>query len=262
MAFKSYNNNQSGPTNTTYSGISFFNSESNVMKSRFSIAYFNKIMKIQIARKIDTADGSNKYDENPATFYLSNMKAYALYVALRDMLDGKSAYHNICQDQKNQLFKISDGTEYGTKNYCISISTKDEDGSITEVVYECKDHTMSANYDGKGNYETVPVLNQEINAIAMAFNEYYKASSYAIAASVMEAGMYKRQGQYDLITRIAEKVGVPVNNGGNGYSGGGRSGGSFFGNNGSRQLAPSDMNPPKGFEPSTFDNLAETLDDL
>jgi hypothetical protein len=268
MAFRNYNNNnQNGPSNTTYSGISFFNSESKVNQSRFSISYFNKIMKIQIANKIPTTDGSNKYDDNPATFYLSNMKAYALYRELRNMLDGKSKFHNICQDQKNQLLKISDGTEYGTSNFCVAILVKDEMGQVTETVYETKDHSFTANYDGKGNFETVPVRNQEIETIAMAFIEYYKASAYAIAASVMEAGMYKRQAQYDRINQIAEKVGVPMQGSGNGFYGGGRSGGSFLdgansGGNGSRGMDPNSMNPPKGFEASNFDSLAESLDDL
>jgi uncharacterized membrane protein YgcG len=138
-------------------------------------------------------------------------------------------------------------------------------GQVTETVYETKDHSFTANYDGKGNFETVPVRNQEIETIAMAFIEYYKASAYAVAASVMEAGMYKRQAQYDRINQIAEKVGVPMQGSGNGFYGGGRSGGSFLdgsGGNGSRGMDPNSMNPPKGFEASNFDSLAESLDDL
>ena len=271
MAFRTYNNNnQNGPSNTTYSSISFFNSESKVMASRFSVSYFNKIMKIQIARKIETPDNSNKYDENPPTFYLSNMKAYSLYKGLREMLDGRATYKNVCQDQKNQLLMISDGSEYGVHDYCIAILTKDESGQVSKVVYETKDHTYAANYDDQGNFETIPVPNHEIEAFAMTLYEYFKASSYAVAATVMEASMYKRQGQYDRIMQIAEKVGVPIQNSGNGYSGGGGNyRGSFLSGsdtgssgNGSRNMGSNDMNPPKGFEPATFDSIAESLDDI
>lgn len=209
MALKNYNNNDKGPMVSTYSNITFSNPESKIMASKFSISYLNKVMKITIALRNNT--GSNDdyatYDsDNPAIIYLSNVKAELLRQMIIKMRSDPSI-HNVCAESKYGLLKISDGIEYGVQNPCISISFADEAGNVTEVVYETKSHISAYNYSN-GEFSTETFNNIELDTIIMAFEEYYKASSYAIAASIAESSMYRREAQNNLIKAIAEKVGA------------------------------------------------------
>lgn len=269
MAMKSYNNNDRGPTNTTYSGISFSNPESTINQSRLSISYFNKVMKVSIALRNNAGsnDGFATYDtENAVSVYVSNIKAYVLYQMIEQLKNDPDT-HNIGIDLKNGLLKISDGSEYGTKNYCISIMYSDDAGNVNEVVYESKMdyHTGIYNYEN-GQFSSKAFSDIELDAFAMTLYEYYKASSYALAASVMEANMYKREYTTDLIKQIAEKVGVQVRKGGNGsYSnnstfldrsnGSGSKGSNSYSNN-SRNNS---MNDNTGYELTTFDSIADAM---
>lgn len=211
MALKNYNNNDKKPVNVTYSDISFSNPESKIMASKFSISYFNKLMKISIALRNNAGsnDAYATYDtDNQASVFLSNVKARLLYLMIEKLKNDPDT-HNVCIESKNGLLKISDGSEYGSKNICVSISYADEAGNVNEVIYETKPHNQTAVYnytDGKFSVDEFPTI--ELDTFAMTLDEYYKASSFAIAATVMEANMYKRQGQYDLVKAIADKVGV------------------------------------------------------
>ena len=205
------NNNEKQLTNSTYSSIAFANPDSGIMPTRLSISYFNKLMKIGIALR-NNVGGNAKfatYDtENQVVVYVSNTKAYILYMLINKFRNDDSV-KNVCIELKNGLLKISDGSEYGVKNTCISISYADDSGSVNEIVYECKTdfYTGAYNYfDGKFSTQSFP--NAELETFQMTLYEYYKASSYAIAATVMEASMYKRNSTYELLKSIADKVGA------------------------------------------------------
>jgi len=261
---KTYNNNDRGPVNTTYSNITFSNPESSINQSRLSISYFNKVMKVSIALRNNAGsnDGFATYDtENAISVYVSNTKAYILYKMI-ETLKNDPDVHNVGIDLKNGLLKISDGSEYGTKNYCIAIMYSDDVGNVSEIVYETKMdvHKGIYNYDqGQFSSQTFPEL--ELETFGMVMYEYYKASSYAIAATVMEANMYKREYHMDLVKQIAEKVGVTVRKGGNnGYS----NNSSFldrnankggYSNNGSKGV----MSDNAGYEMTTFDSIADAM---
>lgn len=259
MAFKSYNNNERQITNSTYSGVSFSNPESNIAMTKISISYFNKIMKVSIALRNNAGSQDNfaTYDnDNAVTVYVSNIKAKILSNMI-DKLKSDKDVHNVCIELKNGLMKISDGTEYGSQSPCISISYASEDGSVHEIIYETKSgfHTAAYNYtDGK--YKTSNFDDIELDTFQMCLDEYYKASSYAIAASVMEANMYKRNAEYELIRSIADKVGVQSNNNGGNP---GR-----FNNKTFLSSQPSNNNGeingiPKEYETSTFDDIVNSL---
>jgi hypothetical protein len=253
---KTYNNNDRQITNTTYSSITFSNPNSTIMASRFSISYFNKLMKISIALRnnANTNDAYATYDtDNQVSVYVSNMKAAVLSAMIGELISNKDI-HNVCIELKNGLLKISDGTDYNSKNVCISISYADEVGNVNEVVYETKSDVYSGAYNyNNGEYSTTTFANLELNTIRMALDEYYKASSYAVAASVMEANMYKRNGQYELIKAIADKVGAqpasgekkPFNNK------------TFL--SGSSSNSSGITGVPAGYETSSFDSIASSL---
>lgn len=259
MAFKSYNNNDKAPTCTTYSGISFSNPESTVGQTKISIGYFNKVMKVSIAARNN--NGSNNdyatYDnDNAVTVYISNIKARILYLLIQKLIKDPNT-HNVCIELKNGLIKISDGSEYGSSSYCISISYASEDGSVHEIVYQTKSgfHTGAINYSN-GSYESQSFDDIELETFAMALDEYYKASSYAIAASVWEANNYRHEYEIGLIRSIAEKCGVQISNTSNPAKFNNK---TFLSNSNSVTNDNESSTIPKEYESSTFDDIISSM---
>lgn len=259
MSMRNYNNNDRAPTVSVYSNVTFSNPESKIMASRFSISYFNKLMKISIALRNNAGsnDAYATYDtDNQISVYVSNIKAKMLEQMIIKM-NSDPSIHNVCIELKNGLLKISDGSEYGVNNPCISISYADESGNVNEVVYESKGsyHTAAYNYnDGKYSTETFATI--ELDTIAMALEEYYIASSYAVAASVIEANMYRRDAQYNLIKAIADKVGAQqASNSNKQYNNK-----TFLANNNNSGSNSSGLNGvPAGYETTSFDNIANSI---
>lgn len=257
MAFKSYNNNEKSPVCTTYSGISFSNPESSIGQTKISISYFNKVMKIAIAARNN--GGSNNdfatYDnDNAVTVYVSNIKARILYLLIQK-LKNEPDTHNVCVELKNGLIKISDGSEYGSPSPCISISYASEDGSVHEIVYQTKTgfHTGAYNYS-EGSYQEMVYDDIELDTFAMTLDEYYKASSYAVAASVWEANMYRHEYEINLIKSIAEKCGVQ-----SGSSNSTKFNNKTFLSNNTQQSNNAGSMIPKEYESSTFDDIANSM---
>ena len=259
MPYQVRDNNQQQLNNTTYSAISFSNPESRIDQTRFSIAYFNKLMKISIAHK--TGDASGDYatfdTQNAVCVYVSFSKAKILADLMRDLEAGR-VENNVCIELKGGLLKVSTGKEFNSDTYCFSISQSDKAGNITETVYQCKSDFYKGAYNyqnGKFNEKTFPTL--EFDTFLMTLDQYYMASSYAIAATVMEASMYKRNGQYQLCRSIAEKLGIN-NVGANSGSGGNYNSKTFLSNTpntsgGLNGAAPDD------YDTQTFDELASQM---
>lgn len=263
MAFKSYNNNDKQLTCTTYSGISFSNPESSIGQTKISISYFNKVMKIAIAARNN--NGSNNdyatYDnDNAVVVYASNIKARILYLLIQKLKEDPNT-HNVCVELKNGLIKVSDGSEYGSPVPCISISYASEDGSVHEIVYQTKAgfHKGAVNYSN-GSYQNVLFDDMELDTFAMTLDEYYKASSYAVAASVWEANMYRHEYEINLIKSIAEKSGVQIGSNNSNSNPAKFNNKTFLSNNGSGNSNVSAGSMiPKEYESSTFDDIAASM---
>lgn len=259
MAFKSYNNNDKGPTCTTYSGISFSNPESSIGQTKISISYFNKVMKIAIAAR-NNGNSNNDFatydNDNAVSVYVSNIKAKILYELIQRLKNDPDT-HNVCVELKNGLIKISDGSEYGSSTPCISISYASEDGNVHEIVYQTKAgfHTGAANYNN-GKYENVVFDDIELDTFAMTLDEYYKASSYAVAASIWEANMYRHEYEINLIKSIAEKCGVQMSSGNSAKF----NNKTFLNNDSNSNTATTTGSMiPKEYESSTFDDIASSM---
>ena len=90
MSFKSYNNNDKQPTNTTYSPVSFSNPEA-LDGSRLNINYFNKLLQVTIQKRNGTKNDFATYDtENTADIYISITKAKVLYDLMQMMKNDDS----------------------------------------------------------------------------------------------------------------------------------------------------------------------------
>ena len=251
MALKNYNNNEKSINNVTFSSIVFSNSESNIAHSRFSVGYFNKVMRVGIALQ-NNKNSNNSYatydTENQINVYVSYSKAYVLSKMI-DKLKQDDSIHNVCIELKNGLLKISDGSEYGVNTPCFSISYANESGEVTEVIYQTKNNLSGAyNYNEDG-YKTIDFPDVELDTFQMVLDEYYRASSYAIAATVMEASMYKRNYITDIIKGIADKVGYNHNSGFKSYNS------KTFLNNNSNTTSIK----PKEYESSSFEELVNNM---
>ena len=270
MAFNTNNNNQNQITNTTYTPISFANSESTIDATRFNISYFNKLMKISIAKRnnVGSADAYATYDnDNAVSVYVSYTKAKILHDLMVEMKDNKKM-NNVCIELNSGLFKVSNGMEFGVNSPCFSISLGDQAGNITETVYQTKADYYQGAYNFKdGKFSTKSFENMEYDIFLMVLEQYYIASSYAIAATVMEASMYKRNTQYSLIRAIADKIGVQTATGGGNNNSRNYNSMTFLANNsspgGNNYNQNRDSNGMSGaseeYESSTFADIASSM---
>lgn len=258
-----YNNNDNKPTVTIYTPISFSNPENSVCESKLNISYFNRLLKVGIALKKNTSSNNNydTYDnDNQSVVYVSATKAKILADLIKVFKEDKDV-HNVSVELKNGLLMVSDGSEHGINNTCITISSADQSGTVNTVVYVTKKdfHKGFVNYDKEKNEYTENVFdNIELDTFEMLLLEYFKASSYAIAASVMEANMYKHAAINNKLVAIAEKLGVSNNNSG----GGNYNSGSYFNNAGSKKSDggmnySSDDN--QEYTASSFDDIANAM---
>lgn len=257
MSFKTYNNNDRQPTNTTYSPVSFGNPEE-LGGSRLNVSYFNKLLQISIQKRNGTKNDYATYDtENPSTVYLSITKAKMLYDLIEKMKTDNSI-HNVCIETNKGLLMVSDGSNHGVTSPCISISSADESGAVSTVVYVTKTnyHKGAYNYDmDAGTYSDQYFNDIELDTFENVLLQYYNAGTYAVAATVMEANMYKHNALRNVIMAIAEKVGASTNN----NNGGGYSNKSQFLNN-NNNSSNGDMNGvPKEYESATFDDIAHGM---
>ena len=258
MAFKNYNNNDNyRPSNTTYSSVSFPNPDF-MDGSRLSISYFNKLLTVSIAKK---SGGNNTeyptYDtENQKDIYLSLPKAKILYDLIQKLKNDDNI-HNVCVETNKGLLMISDGKEFNSESPCLVIYAGAEDGSVLQWIYQFKPHYHNGayNYDiDSKDYQKIYFDDLELEAFENALLQYYNAGTYAIAASVMEASMYKRQAMVDKINAIAEKVGVQPSNGGGNYS----NHTSFISNDDSKNSGSNDI-IPKEYESATYDDIVNGM---
>lgn len=257
---KSYNNNERQVTNTTFSSMSFSNSESKISHSKFNISYFNRVLKVGIA--LESKDQANSsyvvYDnDNQTAVFISWGKAKILSDLIKKMKSDASI-HNVCIELNGGLFMVSDGSDYGTTNPCFSI-TRGDDNGVTTVIYETKNSYSGAyNYKDTQNYETYNAQNLELEAFETVLEEFYRTATYAVAASVMEANMYKRDYTNNLLQSIGEKVGARTSNNNNG--GGNYNSRSFLGggNNNSSQ-SNTTSNNDNGFSQSSFEDIANSM---
>ena len=261
MALSTYSSNSDNkPSVNTFSPISFANPESTVNPSRLSIAYFNRLMQISIANRMtSTNENYPTYDNDHAVkVYISAYKAKNLYEMILKMREN-STINNVCVETKNGLLKVSNGVEFGSESYCVSILTSDDDGNVRETTYQFKaSETGYYNYRD-GSFSTMDLIDMEYNTFMMTLDQYYLASSYGLAAAIKESNMYQQKGLKDLVSAIAKKVGAYNSNNGSNKT--------FLaasGNNSTHQQIPPNntaMSVDSGNEytMSTFDDIANSM---
>jgi hypothetical protein len=266
MAFGTYNNNDKQPVNVTYSAVGFSNPTGTVAQSKLNISYFNKLLKIGIANKNPSNNnGYDTYDnDNQASVYVSCTKARIIRDMIKIFIDGdhKEDMKNVAVELKNGLLMLSDGSEFGVDCYCIVIKAVDDTGNVLTSIYQIKNDYYEGIYnyydDKADDYCKYTLSNLELDSFICVLDEYIKASTYAVAATVMEASMYKRNAATEVLYNIGRKVGV-VSEKGNGNGGNGSFLNRNNNNNGNHSNSLPNGVDSKDYEVSSFEELAGSM---
>lgn len=220
-----YNNNEKKKySEQVYSNYRFSNIESPVDKTVLTFGYWNKLLKIAIAPKKETSDGSVAYDyDNAGAVYLTHTKALILHNEIIKFLEdykNGSAPKNVGVNSGDKgLIYICNGEEFNAAGPCLVIRKIDEKGNSTSTfVYEFKRNTHQAilNYEEKGGkfesriYELI-----EIEQLATQLKSYYESMTMAIAYSVNEQLKYDNSRINTKLKIIGEKLGVEFGKPGN-----------------------------------------------
>ena len=265
MAYGNYNNDK--PNVNVYSSIMFSNPDSPIAQTRFSISYFNRLMCISIAQKNPTMSAAypTYNNDSAAKVYLSYSHAKMLHDSAVEMFkENSKEKSNVCVETRNGIIKISNGVEFGSPTPCISIISLGSGGTNQEYIYQTKDNfECTCNYfDNKFDKKKFPLM--EIDTFIMALEEYYKASSYAIVASITESNAFKEKAKNDLLRSIADKVGVNMNSYSSYGNNRGYSNRSYFNNNTNNNTSsPMDNNTPMSipdqYSSQSFDDLVSSM---
>jgi uncharacterized membrane protein YgcG len=232
-----------------------------VEPSRLAYSYFGKkMLKIAISPQKKTNDGSISFDyDNNICVFLTHTKAYILSEMIKQWKkDGCEGSIGINTGTAG-LITVSDGSEYGVDAPCVTIRNIDETGAPvsafayttrTNYHYGIKDY----NPDEK-SFEKVYFDLLEIDQLLIVLDEYVKAATSAIAASVMEEAKYDLSRLNTKADLVCEKLGIEIK--GKKGNGANYSQNSFFNGGGSSSSTGSSKSTKSGGIDDLDDGLGE-----
>lgn len=212
-------NSNSVYTPTINSGYTFYNSESNVDKTLMSISYWNGLLKVMM-NPINVSEGSApKVDTSThIEIYLTPAKAHLFLHAIREFRKDPSRYTNISVPTNKGAIAIVNGDNaYGVSGTFITITLINQD---VEVTASAAYHISVNNYftitdfePGKTFDKDTSYSNQvELNILETILDQYVKAFTNAIAASVIDNNKYNNDRSYKFMNDVRNKLGIPVSN--------------------------------------------------
>lgn len=240
MALGNYDNNGNNNSNkknqinvNVYSPYKMSNTEG-VDPSALNFTFCLNLLKLSISPR-KPGDNIAFDHEKAIECFLTHSKAKMLADEIRYMIAHKGEIHNVAVSTgRDGMIEFNDGTSFGTDKYLLVIRKIGEDGKPTSVyAYEFKDdyYFSIRNYDQEHpeNYDRVIYDRIEIDQFLTLLDEYVKATTGAIAYSVLENGKYTQARQENKINAIMDKLGIDyANNKGGNYS---KPNNSFFTNN-------------------------------
>lgn len=257
MSYNSYSNNKNANKPyepDVYTPYRFNNAESSVDKTCLTFSIWNRSLKISIAPRKENSEEVAFDMEKGVTVYLNHTKARILHDEIQNFLRDPDTYNGSGIPTGQGIITISNGKEFGSTNPVLTIRKVDELGNVVSCfVYEFKtDYYYSVrNYDGGMNFnkEFDAYRYLEIQSMLTMLEEYYKAMTYTIAYSVIEANKYNQSIITNRLNSLCEKMGIETNRSskaGSKYT----SSTSFFNNAGSGSNTPSE-----GYVPATIDDI-------
>ena len=258
-----YNNNQgskNGPDVTVYSNYRMNNAESMVDQTCITFRYWKQSLVIGIYPRKATGNDEIAFDmDNGITIYLSHTKARILKHELELFLSDPVTYNSVGVPSGQAAISISNGAEYGKDNPVVTIRKVSENGEvIASFAYEFKTnfHYAIRNYDGK-NFDSAydDYKNIEIEQFITVLDEYVKASTNAVAFTVMDQRKYSFARMDNKIEAIAASLGVDLAKS-SGGSRGRYNSSSYFNNNSNSDNGSSNYSSGSvGYSSASIDDL-------
>lgn len=217
MAFGTvYNNNQANKSNdpgiTVYS-YRMNNAESEVDPTCLNFRFWKNSLCIGIYPRKVTGNDEIAFDmDNGITIYLSHTKARMLKNEIELFMKDPVTYNSVGVPSGAAAITISNGAEYGKNTPFVTIRKLSETGEIVgSFAYEFKTHYHFSvrNFDGKNfdrEYDTYD--NLELLEMLTVLDEYVKASTNAVAFTVMDQRRYSHDRMDKKIDAIAQALGV------------------------------------------------------
>nr|DAN20304.1 MAG TPA: hypothetical protein [Caudoviricetes sp.] len=220
MALGDNNYKKNNDFHPTVYGYQFSNSEAKLDQTSLTFNWWNKMLKVSIAPKMNNNGDYAQYDhKNAISVYMGVQSAKALYILMQDYLtflsdpvNNKKDYNRAIQ-VKSGVVILSNGKFIGQNGTpCMVIAKINDKGKIeSSYAYEFKIGTMYSidNFNAEsGEYETSTdqFKLMEIELVANALKQYVDAVSNMIAASVV----HEMQPFRNEIRKIADKLGVSL----------------------------------------------------
>lgn len=257
MAYNSYSNNKDAnkPFDpTTYTAYRFNNGESSVDKTCLIFNMWKQNLKVSIYPRKQNTDEMVFDMENGISVYLNHSRARILAEELKNFLRDPDLYNGAGITANSGVITISNGAEFGVKSPVLVLRKVDDTGNVvSSFAYEFKQDYYFAlrGYTGGKEYskdhESYKYI--EIQCMITMLEEYYKAMTYAIAHTVMDANRYNHERLQSRLNAVADKLGVEVG-ARNSSRGSSYSNSSSFFNNSSAANSSND-----GYTAATLDDI-------
>lgn len=227
-----YNNNQGmnqqrpGDNLQIYSPYRMNNGESEIDATCITFRFWKTNLIIGIFPRKNTGDDGMTFDmDNGISIYLSHTKARILKNELELFLKDPITYNSVGVPSGMSIIYISNGTEYGKDAPVLTITKVDDDGKpVSSFAYEFHRnfHFSIRNYQQSSFDKIYDEYNDlEIRQLITLLDEYVKASTNAVAFTVMDQRKYSYNRMDAKIEAIAQSLGVDIPKAGqrrNGFS--------------------------------------------
>lgn len=257
-----YNNNQNSNRNnipdvSVYSNYRMNNAESQIDATCLTSRFWKGNLCLSIYPRKNTGNDEVSFDmDNGITIYLSHTKARILKNELELFLKDPISYNANGVPSGSAAVTISNGVEYGKNTPVLTIRKVNESGDVVaSFAYEFKSNYYYSirNYDGK-NFDSAydDYRNLEVEQLITLLDEYIKASTNAIAFTVMDQRKYSAARTDAKLDAIAASLGVDLPKSGSNQKK--YNNNSYFNNNSS--------NSGSGYPSSGVSYGSATIDDL
>lgn len=258
-----YNNNQNNnqrPENNVqvFSPYRMNHGESEIDATCITFRFWKTNLIIGIFPRKNTGNDEMTFDmDNGISIYLSHTKARILKHELELFLKDPVTYSSVGVPSGQSIIYISNGTEYGKETPVLTITKVDESGKpVSSFAYEFHRnfHFSIRNYSVDSFDRVYDEYNTlEIEQLITLLDEYVKASTNAIAFTVMDQRKYSVARTDAKIDAIAASLGVEL------PKAGGRRGSfnnsSFFNNGGASSSGSGGYSSGVSYGSATIDDI-------
>lgn len=214
---KTFNRNKYNDNFSVYSPYRMNNPSSKTDATCITFRFWRNNLCVGIFPRKNTGNDEISFDmDNGITIYLSHTKARILKNEIELFMKDPDNYSGSGVYSGESVITISNGIEYGKDNPLIIIR-KVRNGNLEDVsasfAYEFhRDfHYSIRNYEGKTYNEVYDEYNNiEIEQFITLLDEFCKASTAAIAFSVMDQHKYSTSRIENKIDTIANGLGIEI----------------------------------------------------